>query len=97
VDADHIRLETVDRFIPHSDFSRLTWRTHRPAADASALNTFVSNHGDLAGRIAIPNLNEPMEISRGDIERIAGNTSSPSRRRGVSIATSKKPKAEFHR
>ncbi len=73
VDADHIRLETVDRFIAHSDFFTIDVADFigRPA-DAAAVKTFVSAHSELAGRIAIPNLNEPIEISRANIERIAG-------------------------
>ncbi|MBI3850956.1 MAG: hypothetical protein HY298_11870 [Verrucomicrobia bacterium] len=73
VDADHIRLETVDRFIPHSDFFTIDVADYigRPV-EASALKLFVSRHVDLVGQIAIPNLSEPMEISRADIERIAG-------------------------
>jgi hypothetical protein len=73
VDADHIRLETVDRFIPHSDFFTIDVADFigRPA-EAAALKTFVNNRADLVGRISIPNIDKPVAISRADIERIAG-------------------------
>jgi len=73
VDADHIRLETVDRFIPHSDFFTIDVADFigRPA-EASALRTFVNRHGELVGTIPVPKIDQPLEISRMDIERIAG-------------------------
>ena len=72
VDADHIRLETVDRFIPHSDFYTIDVADFigRPA-EASALKVFVGRHGELAGRIQVPNLDKPLESSRTEVERIA--------------------------
>ena len=73
VDADHIRLETVDRFMAHSDFFTIDVADFiGRAAPAAAVKAFVSGHRDLAGRLTIPNLSEPIEISRADIERIAG-------------------------
>src|SRR5690349_14184242 len=46
VDADHIRLETVDRFVPHSDFFTVDVADSigRPAA-AAAVQAFVARHG----------------------------------------------------
>src|SRR5213080_492115 len=72
VDADHIRLETVDRFIPHSDFYTIDVADFigRPA-EASALRTFVNRHGELVGTIPVPKIDQPLEISRMDIERVA--------------------------
>jgi len=72
VDADHIRLETVDRFIPHSDFFTIDVADFigRPA-EASTVKTFVNGHADLIGRISIPNIDKAVEISGADIERIA--------------------------
>src|SRR5215510_3719134 len=47
VDADHIRLETVDRFVPHSDFFTIDVADFigRPA-DPGAVKTFCRRHGD---------------------------------------------------
>jgi len=73
VDADHIRLETVDRFIPHSDFYTIDVAdTIGKAADAKAVAEFVKRHGELAGRIEIPGIVEPFQTSRAEVERIAG-------------------------
>src|SRR5262252_3234134 len=69
VDADHIRLETVDRFVPHSDFYTIDvadW-IGKPA-DPNALNSFVSKHSELVGRIAIPGIEEPFQTTAADIE-----------------------------
>src|SRR5947199_3919324 len=83
VDADHIRLETVDRFIPHSDFYTIDVADFigRPA-EASAVKVFVGRHGELAGRIEVPNLDEPIESSRTGVERIAGKFLSAVREAG---------------
>lgn len=74
VDADHIRLETVDLFIPHSDFFTVDVADYigRPAGD-SAVKSFVDRHGELVGRMQIPGIEEPLEISRAEVMRIAGN------------------------
>jgi hypothetical protein len=73
VDADHIRVETVDRFIPHSDFFTIDVADFigRPAGSA-AVQSFVDRHSDLVGRIEMPSLDRPLEISRAEVERTAG-------------------------
>jgi hypothetical protein len=73
VDADHIRLETVDRFVAHSDFYTIDvadW-IGKPA-DPKAGQTFVGRHPELAGSLSIPHIAEPLVIPRAEIERIAG-------------------------
>ncbi|MFO1487795.1 MAG: tagaturonate epimerase family protein [Verrucomicrobiota bacterium] len=73
VDADHIRLETVDRFLPHSDFYTLDvadWIA-KPA-DPKALQAFVKRHPELVGKISIPGIAEPFTTTAVDVERIAG-------------------------
>ena len=72
VDADHIRLDTVDRFIPHSDFYTIDVADTigKPAAPED-LRQFVSRHPELAGEIQIPGIAEPFRSTRQDIERIA--------------------------
>src|SRR6266571_18336 len=54
VDADHIRLETVDRFIPYSDFFTIDVADFigRPA-DPLAVKSFVDRQGELIGRMEI--------------------------------------------
>ena len=72
IDADHIRLETVDRFVPHSDFFTLdvAETIGKPAAPG-ALVAFVERHSELVGRLAIPGIEEPFETTRPGLERIA--------------------------
>jgi hypothetical protein len=73
VDADHIRLDTVDRFIAPSDFFTIDVADSigRPA-DPAAVNAFADRHADLTGRIEIPRIDEAFTITRPDVERIAG-------------------------
>jgi hypothetical protein len=73
VDADHIRLETVDRFIPHSDFFTIDVADsiNKPA-DSGAVKAFADRHPELAGKIVIPGIEQPFQTSRADVERIVG-------------------------
>src|SRR2546423_260824 len=73
VDADHIRMETVDRFIPHSDFFTIDVAEFigRPASSAS-IQDFVKKHGELSGQISVAGIDHPLQISREDVERVAG-------------------------
>lgn len=73
VDADHIRLETVDRFVPHSDFYTIDvadW-IGKPA-EVSAIERFVNRHSELVGSISIPNIERPFNTTASQIEAIAG-------------------------
>src|SRR5436190_4609985 len=72
VDADHIRLETVDRFVPHADFYTIDvadWIGK--LADARLIESFTSNHSELVGAIAIPGIAQPFRATAADISRIA--------------------------
>lgn len=73
IDADHIGLATVDRFIPHSDFFTLDVAEFigKPPA-AEDLTAFVDRHPELVGTITIPQIDSPFETTRAEIERIAG-------------------------
>ena len=73
VDADHIGLKTVDRFIPHSDFFTLDVADSigQPAAPAD-VEAFLQRHPELIGTIAIPRIDAPFQTTRAEIERIAG-------------------------
>ena len=72
VDADHIRLETVDRFIAPSDFFTIDVADSigKPAV-AADVKAFVDRHPELAGKISIPHIDRPFEISRAEAERVA--------------------------
>jgi tagaturonate epimerase len=71
VDADHIRLETVDRFVPHSDFFTIDVAEFigRPAEESEE---FVRRHDELVGKIQVENTERPLEISRTEVARVAG-------------------------
>ncbi len=73
VDADHIGLATVDRFIPHSDFFTLDVADSigKPASPES-LSAFINKHPELIGRITIAGIDKPFETTRSDVEGVAG-------------------------
>ena len=64
VDADHINLTTVDRFIDASDFYTLDVAAAigQPAADAD-IAAFAARHPELAGQVSIPGIAEPFTIT----------------------------------
>jgi hypothetical protein len=73
VDADHIRLETVDRFIAPSDFFTIDVADSigKPA-DPKSVKAFAGRHPELIGKIVIPQIDRPLETTRAEVERIAG-------------------------
>ncbi|HTB82285.1 MAG TPA: tagaturonate epimerase family protein [Candidatus Sulfotelmatobacter sp.] len=72
VDADHIRLETVDRFIAPSDFFTIDVADSigKPAR-AEDVKAFVGRHPELVGKISIPHIDQPFQTSRESVEKIA--------------------------
>ena len=72
VDADHIRLETVDRFVGCSDFFTIdvadSIAQPAPAGDLAA---FVERHPELVGTIRIEGIAQPFELTRAQLERIS--------------------------
>jgi tagaturonate epimerase len=73
VDADHIRVETVDRFIAASDFYTIDVADSIGRAPSPAdVNRFVIRHPELCGRLEISGLHQPIEISKSELERITG-------------------------
>jgi len=72
LDADHIRLETVDRFLPHCDFYTIDVADSigKPT-DLTAVKAFVGRHPELTGEIVIPGIEEAFEFTRAHAERIA--------------------------
>ena len=72
VDADHIRLETVDRFLPFADFYTIDVADSiGKRAPANAVKKFVDQHAELSGRLEIPGIDGAMQVSRADVERAA--------------------------
>jgi hypothetical protein len=72
LDADHIRLDTVDRFLPACDFYTIDVADSiGQPADAKAVAAFADRASDLTGSVCIPGIEEAFTISRADVERIA--------------------------
>ncbi len=72
LDADHIRLETVDRFLGPCDFFTIDVADSiGQPADPDKLKQFVDRHSDLVGTISIPRIDTPFTMDRASIERIA--------------------------
>jgi hypothetical protein len=64
VDADHINLDTVDRFLSASDFFTLDVAHaigHPP--EEGAAQSFAHRHPELVGRIEIPGIAEPLQVT----------------------------------
>jgi hypothetical protein len=72
VDADHIRLETVDRFVAPSDFFTIDVADTigKPAAPTD-VKAFLARHPELCGQISIPQIDHPLNISSAEVERVA--------------------------
>lgn len=72
VDADHIRLETVDRFLRCSDFFTIDVADSigKPAA-AADVQAFIGRHPELVGSLQIPGVSGTLTITRADVERVA--------------------------
>lgn len=70
VDADHINLTSVDRFLDASDFFTID------VADAigkrsDGIDAFAARHPELAGRLPIAGIAEPLQIARQAVLEIA--------------------------
>lgn len=72
IDADHIRIETVDRFIPSSDFFTIDVADSiGQTASESEVQAFVDRHSELTGEMSIPGIDEPLTITKDELNRVA--------------------------
>lgn len=73
VDADHIRLETVDRFLETSDFFTIDVADSigKPAP-AAALAAFVARHPELTRTLHLAGVAEPLVLTADIVTEIAG-------------------------
>jgi hypothetical protein len=72
VDADHINLGTVDRFLAPSNFFTLdVASTIGQAPAAGVADDFLLRHPELTGRIEIPGIAEPFEVSPAQAQAAA--------------------------
>ena len=72
VDADHINLDTVDRFIESSDFFTIDVASYiGKIADEKEINEFVSLTEKYTGHLDIPGLNKSVKCSKAQLRDIA--------------------------
>ncbi len=72
LDADHINLKTVDRFIAPCNFFTLDVADDiGEAADPADVAAFIDKHPELIGTVSITGIDQPFEITRADIEKTA--------------------------
>ena len=73
VDADHINMNNVDRFINASDFFTIDVADYigKPA-DSASVDKFVESNLKYAGNLMIPGIEEPFIVDRNLIENMAG-------------------------
>lgn len=68
VDADHITLETVDEFIPHSDFFTIDVADQIGQELSSAeIEAFINHHKDHIGQVQVAGLPEALVITEEDL------------------------------
>ncbi|MGD1073265.1 MAG: tagaturonate epimerase family protein [Bryobacteraceae bacterium] len=72
VDADHVNLDTVDRFIAPSDFYTLDVAHFigKPSPDAD-IQAFVARHPELVGALAIPGVDKPIATTAAYVAEVA--------------------------
>lgn len=72
VDADHVNLTNVDRFIEPSDFFTVDVADYSgKPADAESTERFVASMRRFIGRVSIPGLAEPLPISEALVRATA--------------------------
>jgi tagaturonate epimerase len=72
VDADHINLTTVDRFIEPSDFFTIDVASYiGKETKADALDTFVRRHPELLGEIAVPGVSTSIRTTEQQVRAMA--------------------------
>ncbi len=72
LDADHINLKTVQRFIDPCDFFTLdVAELIGQAAEENDVQEFVQHHPELMGQVVIPDVDEPFQIDRAFVEGVA--------------------------
>jgi len=74
VDADHINLDTVDRFIHASDFFTIDVASYiGKRADDSKIASFIENARKYSGRIEVPGIRKAIKCSADQLAGIAEN------------------------
>jgi hypothetical protein len=70
-DADHIHLQTVDRFLDPCDFFTIDVADQIGVAAAKPdFESFLCRHAGLVGLVELAGLSEPLQITQEDLERV---------------------------
>ncbi len=73
IDADHINLSTVDRYLDHADFFTIDVADYiGKQADHAAIESFVSENSQYTGRFQIPGMDEWFDVDQEVLSAIAG-------------------------
>jgi len=72
VDADHINLETVDKFLSSSDFFTIDVASYiGKRADDSEISSFIDTAGKYTGRLEVPGIKKAIRCSEKQLAGIA--------------------------
>jgi hypothetical protein len=72
VDADHINLTNVDRFIDHSDFFTLDVADYiGKAATQAEIDKFIADHKKYVGKLSIPGIAHPFDVTEDYLKKFA--------------------------
>jgi len=72
VDADHIGLQTVDRFLPASDFFTIDVADFiGKSAPQADIDSFAKAHADLTGKTSFKGIDDPLIITEEDLRQTA--------------------------
>jgi len=72
VDADHINLDTVDKFTGSSDFFTMDVASYiGKRADESEINRFLEAAGKYTGKLEVPGVKKPIKCSMVQLHNIA--------------------------
>ncbi len=72
IDADHINLKTVDRFMACSDFFTIDVADSiGKSAAATDVQAFLNRHPELVGVLNLPGVTAPFTTTHADVERVA--------------------------
>jgi hypothetical protein len=70
-DADHIHLQTVDRYLDPCDFFTIDVADQIGVAASKAdFESFLRRHAGLVGIVELPGLSEPLQITQEDLKRV---------------------------
>ena len=72
VDADHIQLQTVERFLPCSDFFTIDVADCIGQEVSTAeIDCFIDRHPELVGTVVVPGIDDSLELSPAFIAQVA--------------------------